>query len=382
MKNNVNFFNPNYPSTNDLRIRTRKRIPRFAFDYLESGANEEVNLSKNHRDFQDIELMPEYIKDYSGADLRVELMGQHYDAPFGISPIGLQGLMWPNSPEILAKSAVNNNIPFVLSTDSIEHIAEDTKGQYWFQLYHPSDDRLRDSLLQRAWDSGCRTLVLLADTPTFGIRYKDIKNGLSMPPKMSVSNIVQVLGHPNWAAQTLYYGLPSFLSLMQYMPKGMNLKQLGKFMNETFNGRLTEEKIRIIREKWKGKLVIKGIVNQMDLERCIDLGIDGIIVSNHGGRQIDAGESTIRSLQKLNKSNNGRITMMMDGGIRSGVDVVKALACGADFVFMGRPFMYGVGALGKRGGNHTITLFKNQIRQTMEQVGCEKVSQLPKCLIT
>lgn len=383
MSDIANYFNTQYPSIEDLKQRARQRMPRFAFEYLDGGANEEVNLRKNHEDFKGVELYPEYIRPYHGAALGTEILGQAYEAPFGIAPIGLQGLMWPNSPVILAKAAAAHKVPFVLSTvstASIEQVAQATNGQFWFQLYHPAEDKLRDDLLRRAWDSGCRTLVVLADTPTFGIRYKDVKNGLSMPPKMSVSNILQIMMRPNWALQTLYYGQPNFLSLKPYMPKGLNLSQLGKFMNDTFNGRLTEDKLTVIRDNWKGKLVVKGVVNEKDLDRCVEIGADGIIVSNHGGRQIDAGESTIRSLRRLTKINAGRLSLMMDGGVRSGVDIARALACGADFVFMGRPFMYGVGALGSKGGLHTITMLKRQLTQVMEQLGCEHVNDLENVL--
>jgi L-lactate dehydrogenase (cytochrome) len=372
------YFNTEYPSIGHLKAKAKLRIPRFAFEYLDGGANEEINMVKNHDDFREIEFLPEYIKDYHGANFKKTLFGREYDAPFGVAPIGLQGLIWPNSPEILAKAAVEQNIPFILSTvstSSIERISKITDGNFWFQLYHPAKDELRDDLLKRAEASGCEVLVLLADTPTFGLRYKDIKNGLSMPPKMSVRNMLQIMVKPEWALKTLYHGQPGFQSLTQYMDKGLNLSQLGKFMNETFNGRLNEDKIKAIRDRWKGKLVIKGIVNEVDLAKVSSLGADGIIISNHGGRQIDAGESTIHSLQRIAKKSD--LVTMIDGGMRSGVDIAKSVACGADFTFMGRPFMYGVGALGANGGHHTINMFKTQLKQVMEQLGCHELSELP-----
>lgn len=380
----ADYFNTSYPSCEYLRKKAKKRIPGFAFDYLESGANEEINLYKNKHDFYDIEFMPEYIKNYGKPNTKASLFGQEYGVPFGIAPVGLQGLMWPNAPVILAKAAAEKNIPFVLSTvstSSIETIAKVTNGQFWFQLYHPVDDELRDDILKRIWDAGCKNLVILADTPKFGIRYKDVKNGLSMPPKMTLSNIMQIMSKPNWALQTLYYGKPGFATVEKYMNKGLNMKQLGKFMNDTFNGRLTEEKIAKIRAQWKGNLIIKGIVNDNDLERCVGLGVDGIIVSNHGGRQIDGGESTIRSLKRIVEVNKNRLTVMMDGGVRSGVDIMKAVATGADFVFMGRPFMYGAGALGSKGGLHTINMFAAQVNQVMEQLGVEEVLEVRSKLV-
>ncbi|TRX48596.1 alpha-hydroxy-acid oxidizing protein [Fulvivirga sp. M361] len=377
-------FNPNYPSIQDLKKKASRNIPTFAFDYLTGGANEEINLARNKSDIQQVELMPQYLKDFDKADLSTELFGHEYNAPFGISPIGLQGLIWPNSPEILAKAALAYNVPFILSTvttASIERISDLTEGKFWFQLYHPAEDSLRDKLLKRASDAGCDVLVALADTPSFGIRYKDIRNGLSMPPSMSLRNVLQILAKPIWALKTLYHGKPEFTTLLPYMPKNMNMSQLGQFMNKTFNGRLNEEKIKGLRDRWKGKLVIKGVVNEMDAQKALLLGADGIIVSNHGGRQLDAGQSTIKPLGHLAKSFEDKMTVMMDGGVRSGPDIARCIASGAKFVFLGRPFMYGVGALGNEGGNHTMELLKMQLQQVMEQLGCEKMEELPQRLI-
>ena len=190
-------INKKYPSVYDLRERAKKKIPRFAFEYLDGGCNEDVNLHKNTSDIRDVELLPYYLSKHTRSDMKTELFGHTYDAPFGIAPVGLQGLMWPNAPEILAKAAFEHNIPFVLSTvstSSIERIAELTEGRAWFQLYHPTENRLRDDIIQRADAAGCPVLVILCDVPTFGFRPRDIRNGLAMPPKMSVKNILQILG--------------------------------------------------------------------------------------------------------------------------------------------------------------------------------------------
>ena len=360
------------------------RIPRFAFEYLDGGCNEDVNLHKNTKEIRDVELLPYYLSKHTGSSMKTELFGHTYDAPFGIAPVGLQGLMWPNSPEILAKAAFEHNVPFILSTvttSSIERIAEITEGKSWFQLYHPAENRLRDDIINRAAAAECPVLVILSDVPTFGFRPRDIRNGLAMPPKMSVKNILQVLGKPEWAMKTLINGQPNFETLKPYMPKGLDLKQLGKFMDQTFSGRLNEEKIKPIRDMWKGKLVLKGVANEADAQKAVDLGIDGIIVSNHGGRQLDAGESTIKPLTRIAKDYGDKLTVMMDSGLRSGPDIARTLASGADFTFMGRSFMYGVGALGNTGGDHTISLLKTELQQVMEQICCEEVKDFPNHLI-
>lgn len=377
-------YNPRYPSIEDLRAKAQKQIPKFAFEYLDGGCNEDISLYKNTNELRKIELKPRYLVPFSGADLKTSLFGQQYDAPFGIAPVGLQGLMWPKSPEILAKAAFDHNIPFVLSTvstASYEKIAEITEGKAWFQLYHPADNKVTTDIINRIDAAGCPVLVILSDVPSFGYRPRDIRNGLSMPPRMTLQNILRVMRRPQWAMNTLINGQPNFEMLKPYMPKNLNLSQLGKFMNDTFEGRLNEEKVKRLRDQWKGKLVIKGVESIKDVETAIRLGLDGIIISNHGGRQVDMGQATVSSLQSIAPKYTDKIKVMMDSGIRGGADVSRALASGAEFTFLGRSFMYGVSALGRKGGDHTISILKAQLKQVMEQMCCEKTSDLKKNLI-
>ena len=373
------------PSIEHLRERARKRMPRFAFEYLTGGCFNEINLQRNTQEIRDVQLKPWYLRDYAGSDLKTELFGKTYDAPFGIAPIGLQGLMWPKATEILAEAAHRHNLPFILSTVAtadIETVAELTGGNAWFQLYHPAEDDLRDKLLDRVAAAGLPVLVILADTPTFGWRPKEIRNGLSIPPKMTLRNILQMMTRPAWSFGQLSAGAPEFKTMKPYIPKGLSMKHLGLFMNKTFSGRLTTDKIAAIRDRWKGKLVVKGIVNPEDADQAIGLGVDGLIVSNHGGRQLDVGQSTIKPLTTLAKEFADRTTLMLDSGVRNGPDVACAIASGARFAFLGRSFMYGVGALGSKGGDHTITMLKRQLQQVMEQVACERVTDFPKHLVT
>ncbi|MEM7603342.1 MAG: alpha-hydroxy acid oxidase, partial [Verrucomicrobiota bacterium] len=312
------------PSVDDLRKRARRRMPGFAFDYLSGGCFNEINLERNTLDIRQVELRPRYLADYAGSDLSTEIFGRTYDAPFGVAPIGLQGLMWPHATEILAAAAHRHNIPFILSTvgtASIETVAEITEGEAWFQLYHPAEDELRDQLLDRAAQAGIKVLVILADTPTFGWRPKEIKNGLSIPPKMSLRNIFQMMTHPTWSFGQLAAGAPEFKTMKPYIPKGLSMKHLGLFMNQTFSGRLSSERIAAIRDRWQGKLVVKGIVNPEDAEQAIGLGVDGLIASNHGGRQLDVGQSTIKPLTMLAREFGDRTTLMLDSGVREGPDI-------------------------------------------------------------
>jgi L-lactate dehydrogenase (cytochrome) len=377
-------INTDYPSIAHLKKRTEQRMPKFAYEYLTEGCIDDINVKKNTTDIRKIELMPYYLGRHQKSSTKKILFGHEYDAPIGICPIGLQSLMWPGTAEILAKTSVEHNIPFTLSTVttlSIEKAAKITNGKFWFQLYHPAEHKITDDLLKRASDNGCEVLVLLSDVPTFGYRPKDIYNGLGIPSRMMFRNILDAIKHPRWLAETLLSSRPSFNTMEKYMPKGLDLQQLGAFMDKMFSGRLNEDRIKYIQDRWKGKIVIKGIASCTDAEIAINLGIDGIIVSNHGGRQLDAGPSTIKTLTPIVNKYKGQLEIMMDGGMRTGPDIARVLASGADFAFLGRPFMYGTGALGKKGGHQVASILKRELQQVMEQIGCERIEDLPNHLI-
>lgn len=378
-------FNVNsaYPSIAFLRAKAKAKLPEFVFDYLDGGCNEEVNLHINTQDIRKVKLRPNYLNDFSKVDLSTTIFDKKYDLPFGIAPIGLQGLIWPGAPKILAKAAKKYNIPYILSTVSTEDIESITavNEDAWFQLYNPVDSSMREHILERCAASGVKVLVVLADVPAFGYRPKEIRNGLAIPPKMTLSNMWQIASHPHWALSTLMYGAPQFKMLKPYLPNNLSLKHLGMFMNQTFDGRLNEDRIKAIREKWKGKLVLKGVASVEDADKALRLGVDGFIISNHGGRQLDAAESTIDTLRTLSSHFKAQTTLMVDSGIRNGVDVANMAATGADFTFMGRSFMYGVGAMGEEGGDQVISILGKELAQVMQQIGCEKIRDLEKFLI-
>lgn len=379
------FFDNNFPDVADLKRQAKKRIPKFAFDYLEGGCMEEIGVQRNRADIEAVQLRSELLKPFSGSDLSVELFGHKYSAPFGIAPVGLQGLMWPKSPEILAKAAAEKNIPYVLSTvssSSLERISEVSEGNAWFQLYNPTDDVIRTDLMRRITAAQYKVLVVTVDVPTFGFRPRDIRNGLAMPPKMTISNILQMLSCPQWLLATALAGKPEMETLKPYMPKGMPTDQLAAFMNKTVMGRVDIEGLKPIRELWKGSLVIKGLINEVDVEAAISLGADAVVISNHGARQLDAGESPVEPLQRIAKKHGDKIKIFMDSGLRSGTNIAGALASGADFTFLGRPFVYGVGALGDKGGIHTINSLTLQLTQIMNQLGCKSVADLPRHLVS
>ncbi|WP_088341609.1 alpha-hydroxy acid oxidase [Robiginitalea sediminis] len=376
-------FNPRYPTSESLREKARKQIPRFAFDYLDGGCNDGENLLRNRERLRQVILQPKYLEDYPGCRLETTVFGNTYAAPFGVSPIGLQGLIWPGSPEILARAAFQNRLPFVLSTvgtASLEDIAHITEGSAWFQFYHPADDAVRDDLLDRARAAGYQVLVLLADTPTFGYRPGEIRSGLSMPPRWNLNNAAQMLVRPSWLWQTMRHGIPRFANLQPYMPAGLGLSGLGRFMDSFFQKRMTREKVAYIRDRWKGTLVLKGVSTVHDARVAQSLGLDGIVVSNHGGRQLDIGPSALEALRAIAPAVGKEMVVMMDGGLRSGPDIARSMACGAELAFLGRTFMYGTAALGGKGGDHVAAILKTQLQQVLEQLGCSRPSELPTFL--
>lgn len=381
----LDFYDHRFPDVASLKQQAKKRMPPFAFDYLEGGCNEEIGLLRNRQDIQAVQLRSQLLQPFDGAQLQTELFGHSYSAPFGIAPIGLQGLMWPAAPEILAKAAADKNIPFILSTvssSSLERIAEVSEGHAWFQLYNPTDESIRSDLLQRIKQAQYPVLVVTVDVPTFGYRPRDIRNGLAMPPKMTLKNIAQMLSRPSWLLETALAGKPEMETLKPYMPADMPTDELAAFMNKTVMGRVDVEGLKPIRDQWPGPLVIKGLINIDDVAAAVSLGADGVIMSNHGARQLDPGESPVKPLQNAAKLYGDKIKIFMDSGLRSGSNIASALACGADFTFLGRPFVYGVGALGKKGGYHTINSLNMQLEQVLNQLGCATTSELPNHLVT
>lgn len=378
------YFDARYPDVSDLKARAKQRMPKFAFDYLVGGCMEEISVARNRQDVEAVQLRSELLKPFDGSNLETEIFGHKYSAPFGIAPVGLQGLMWPKAPEILAKSAKEKNVPYILSTvssASLESIAEISEGHAWYQLYNPTDDGIRNDLLNRIKAAQYKVLVVTVDVPTFGYRPRDIKNGLAMPPKMTLKNVWQMVTSPAWFVETALAGKPEMQTLKPYMPKNMPTDELAAFMNKTVMGRVDIEGLKPIRDFWQGPLVIKGLINEADVAKAVELGADGVIMSNHGGRQLDAGESPIKPLQNVSEKYKGKIKIMMDSGLRSGTNIAGALASGADFTFLGRPFVYGVGALGNKGGYHVINSLTLQLTQIMNQLGCSSVEDLPNYLV-
>ena len=367
----------------DLKQLARCRIPKFAYEYLVNGCNSNCAVTGNRQALDSLYLHPRYLTDCPASSLQCELMGQTYAAPFGVAPVGLSGLIWPGASASLARAARQTNIPFVLSSlasISIEQAAELARENFWFQFYPPTVEEISTDLMQRAWNSGCRHLVVTIDVPSAGYRPADIRNGLSVPPKITASNVWQSLCRPAWSLATLRHGIPQFASMQPYIPADANLENVAHYIRNTLKKVVDINTLTAIRKQWKGKLTVKGILTAEDAKRAVAAGADGLIISNHGGRQLDAAIPSLQALKHIRNSIGRDTALMVDGGVESGVDIARYLACGADAVFAGRAFMYGVAGLGDAGADYTAELLRRELQQVMEQLRCPAVAELPRFL--
>jgi L-lactate dehydrogenase (cytochrome) len=370
-----------YPGVADLERAARRRIPSFAWDYLIGGIGPENCLTRNRAALDAILLRPRYLCDIKTPDLDVTLMGRRYDLPFGVAPVGLGGLIWPKAAELLAEAARRHNIPFALSsyaTASLEAVAQIAPVHAWLQHYVSNRPEIENDLIARAKVAGYETLIVSVDIPTVTKRDRDIKNGLSVPPRFDLWTVLQILSRPRWAMTMLGAGTPEFQNLAHYAPPGASLAELGAFLGEVMEGHVTPERLKAIRDAWPGKLVVKGVLDPADAEECRRLGADALVVSNHGGRQLDAAPTAPEVVAEIHAAVGNGMAILADGGVRSGLDVARLLACGADFVLLGRAFMFGVAAVGALGGDHVIAILREELRSTLAQIGCRRVADLPR----
>lgn len=362
-----------------LRQLAQQHVPRLVFDYIDGGAEDEVGLARNLGAFQDMRLVPRYLVDVSQRDQTCTLLGRNYASPFGIGPTGLAGFARPGADLMLADAAVAANIPFVLSgagTASIEAAAKRAPQHTWYQLYMSRDAQISADLVRRARDAGIETLMLTVDVPVHGKRERDIRNGFVPPVKPTASALLNMLGHPRWLLDMLRHGLPRFENWAPYAAAGANAKELGEFFASQIPFTQTWRDLETLRQLWPGKLVIKGLLHPADAQRAQDAGVDGIIVSNHGARQLDSAPTALDVFPAIRAQIGRRIPLMLDGGVRRGADIVKAKALGADFVFVGRATMYGVAAGGLEGAQRAIAILRDEIDLTMAQIGAVQMADV------
>ena len=366
-------------SVADLKRLTKKRIPQFAYEYLVGGCNNDRAVSHNRDALDNVFLQPSYLSRTQAASLKTTALGVQYDAPFGIAPLGLSGLIWPKAAEYHASAAKKANIPYILSTlasTSIEDAAACAGSNLWFQLYPPKDTEIRLDLLRRAQEVGCNNLVVTIDVPVAGRRPNDIKNGLSVPPKISVNSIYQTLLRPSWALATAFNGMPEFANMQPYMNKLSNLQDVANYIRSSLKEPVSIAILEQLRQQWPGKLIVKGVLSVEDAKLAAAINADAIIVSNHGGRQLDPACSPVEMMREIVDSVGDKLEIYVDSGVESGVDIARYLALGAKMVFSGRPYMYGVGAFGPQGADHCIDIFYSELEQVMNQLGCSSPHEL------
>ena len=372
-----------FPCIAFMETAARRRIPRFAWDYMADGIGRERVLAENIERLDRVKLTPRYlVADADKPDSSHELFGVNYAAPFGVAPLGLGGLVWPRAAEHLATAAKINRLPFALSgfaTSSIEQIGA-IGGDSWYQHYATIDKDINSDMLKRARGAGFEVLIITVDIPTATRRDNNIRNGLSVPPKFDLRTLLDIGRHPAWALAMLHHGVPEFLSLKPYLPQNMSLAEQGVHLEKLIEGHVSLAQLQWYRQQWPGKLIVKGILDVDEAVACVEIGVDAIAVSNHGGRQLDAAETAIDVLPRIRVAVGGNIPLLADGGIRCGLDIARYLASGADFVLLGRAFMFALGAIGAAGAGHAMSVLQDELRATLGQLGCPEIKRLPEFL--
>ncbi|MEO6341244.1 MAG: alpha-hydroxy acid oxidase [Caulobacteraceae bacterium] len=363
-----------------LRTRARARLPRFAFDFIDGGVGTETGLAENEAALRRVKLVQRVLAGCQTRGNGVELLGRRYAQPFGIAPIGMASITWPGAERGMARAAAKANIPYILSTAgclSIEDAAVEAGENFWFQLYAGQDQPMVDSLVDRADEAGAEVLVLTVDVPVGSKRLRDLDNGFMLPLRPGLRMATDLACHPAWSLATLRAGPPRFANMERYTKVGAGAKSLAEVMSSQSSAHIDWAFLAKLRARWPRKLVVKGVMHPDDARRILDAGADAIAVSNHGGRQLDCSPAAIDMLPLVRAAVGPDATVLMDGGVRSGEDIAKALALGANFVLLGRAVCYGVGALGpERGPAEVIRILADELDRTLAMLGCVDVAGL------
>ncbi|MGO4666250.1 L-lactate dehydrogenase [Bosea sp. 2YAB26] len=363
----------------DLRILAQRRVPRMFYDYADSGAWTEGTYRANEADFAAIKLRQRVAVNMTNRTLATTLAGQAATMPVALAPTGLTGMQHADGEILAARAAAKAGVPFTLSTMSIcsiEDVAENTDAPFWFQLYVMKDRDFIIRLIDRAKAAQCSALVLTLDLQILGQRHKDIRNGLSAPPKPTIANLINLATKPRWCLGMLGTKRRSFGNIVGHAKGVGDLSSLSSWTAEQFDPALSWDDVKWIKDRWGGKLILKGILDPEDAELAARSGADALIVSNHGGRQLDGAVSSIAALPGIVEQVGGRMEVLMDGGIRSGQDVIKAVALGARGVMIGRAFLYGLGAMGEEGVTRCLDIIRKELDVTMALCGLRDIQQV------
>lgn len=367
-------------SIEELRVIAKRQVPNFAFEYVEGGSESERSLEWNSKALDAIKLVPNTLIDTSARHQRTNLFDTEINSPIVIAPTGLNGMLSHRGDIALARAAAKNKIPFCLSTLSnvrLEDVAKEAAGNLWMQLYVMTDRELSKSIIKLADEAGYDALVLTSDANVFGKREWDQRN-YREPAKLNLRNMLDVAKHPRWIFNVLVpNGVPKFENIIDRMPPEARTAQGGvAFVPKLFDSSISWEDVKWMRDMWPRKLIIKGILNTADVKQAMELGCDGIVVSNHGGRQLDSAVAPIEVLPEILEAVDKKMTVLVDSGFRRGTDIVKAIAMGADAVMIGRPTLYGLAAGGEAGVNHALEILTSEIDRVLGQMGCRSLDDL------
>lgn len=369
----------NAASIPDLRRIAQRRLPSFAFTYLDEGAGSDLGVLRNQQAFEHILLTPRRLRPAT-AETGTTVFGRPYNVPFGAAPVGLANLAWPGTDLAVARLAARENFPLVLSTAAttdLESIAKVAPGVTWFQLYPARDPAITDDIIRRVTEAGISVLAVTVDVPRSARRQRSIREGVSVPFRFTPSVLLDIMRRPNWAFSTLFAGSPQLRNFAPYMAS-TNVQYAGRMMAQ-FNKPVPDwDDVKRVRDRWRGKLVIKGLMDSADAADAVAAGADGIWVSNHGGRQLQSLPATIDVLQPIRKAVPRETAVFLDSGILSGESIAKALALGADLVFCGRAFIYGGAAGGAAGVDKAFSILSQELSDTMAQIGCPSLAELAR----
>ena len=364
----------------DLRTMAQRRLPRMVFDYVDGGSYAEEALRANRASFLRHTLRQRVLDPVGRPDTAIDLLGERWDMPVMLAPCGLTGMVARDGEACAARAAVSSGVPFCLSTASVmsmEAIARDAAPGFWFQLYVMRDRSVTGDLLARAREAGCRALVVTLDMPVQGQRHRDYRNGFSVPPRPSLGTVLDVMRRPRWALDVLARQKLTFGNLAELRQTGSNsLLTLAQFINNQFEPEITVADLEWLRSQWDGPLVVKGVLDASDAARAVDAGADGVIVSNHGGRQMDGCAAALDALPAVVDALHGTIPILFDSGIRSGVDVLRALALGASACLVGRPYLYGLGAGGEAGVVRALEILRAEMTAAMTFMGARDIASV------